>query len=237
VKASKPRGSVSRRRRQSPATPRVVSVRTGPLSQVQQGRKWQERATRKCPVYRALNSGETENRRHSRRSSRRATVAGRSVGEGGNHWRPTESCASVQDLSLRFSKAQSGRSAQRASDLPIVLSAMVRLEIVGAPEGRESEQPSRASQSMKAAITGDPQSRTRPYRTSLSGSARPKVAGARNAQVPVYRARGRESLCPSRLGSHRITQTVGCGGHRTVALRRVQGRLRARRGHGSSGSS
>jgi hypothetical protein len=229
-----------------------VRVRTGPLSQVQQGPKWQERATRKCPVYRALNSGETENRRHSRRSSRRATVAGRSVGESGNHWRPTESyasvqdlslrfskvqsgrsaqrasalsivlsavvrleaigdsrrpqrrdaiagrsvgesgthqqraesCASVQDLSLKFSKVQSGRSAQRASALSIVLSALVRLEIVGALDGREGEQPSRVGQSAKAALTGNAQGRERPYRTSLSGSARPKVAGARNAQVP-----------------------------------------------------
>jgi hypothetical protein len=120
----------------------------------------------------------------SGRPQRRATIAGRSVGESGTHQQRAESYASVQDLSLRFSKAQSGRSAQRASALSIVLSTVVRLEIVGSLDGRDGEQPSRVGQSAKAAITGDPQSRARPYRTSLSGSARSKVAGARNAQVP-----------------------------------------------------
>jgi hypothetical protein len=114
----------------------------------------------------------------------RAAVAGRSVGEGATHQQSTESFASVQDLSLRFSKAESGRSAQRASALFIVLSAMVRLEIVGALDGRKGEQLSRAGQSAKAVLTNNAQSRARPYRTSLSGSARRKSAGARNAESP-----------------------------------------------------
>jgi hypothetical protein len=58
-----------------------VHVRTGPLSQVQQGPKWQERATRKCPVYRALSSGEAGSRRRfgetAKASTRRGPVSRR----------------------------------------------------------------------------------------------------------------------------------------------------------------
>jgi hypothetical protein len=50
--------------------------------------------------------------------------------------------------------------AQRASAVPIVLSELVRLEVVGAPECRESERLSRSGPSAKAVITDSPQNRT-----------------------------------------------------------------------------
>jgi hypothetical protein len=40
----------------------VVTVRAGLLSQTRAGEKWQERATRKCPIHRAPNIHEAESR-------------------------------------------------------------------------------------------------------------------------------------------------------------------------------
>ena len=53
VWASSCRNPANRRRQHSPATRRVVRVRTGLLSQILQGEKRQERATRTCRIYRA----------------------------------------------------------------------------------------------------------------------------------------------------------------------------------------
>ena len=69
--------------------------------------------------------------------------------------------------SLAGSVGRKWRCAQCASALSIVLSAMVRPEVVGAPEGREDERLSRVTQSAKAAATGSPQSRARLYKAFL----------------------------------------------------------------------
>ncbi len=109
----------------------------------------------------------------------RPPLIGVAVVKTGNRWRSGESCAFSQDFSLSFAKAESGRSAQPASALFIVLSAVMKLEIVGTLEGREGERLSRVGPSAKAALTGNAQSRARPYRTSLSDYPGWKVAGAR----------------------------------------------------------
>jgi hypothetical protein len=110
---------VHRRRWQSLAARRVVRVRTGLLSQVVQGEKRQARATRKCPVYRALSGGEAGKHQRFGQAVRPTTVAGQPIAKGGNHRQPTESCASVQDFSLKLSRAESSRSAHL--DLPELL--------------------------------------------------------------------------------------------------------------------
>jgi hypothetical protein len=53
------------------------------------------------------------------------------------------------------------RRTQRASALFVVLSAVVSLEVIGTPEGREGERLSRVGPSVKTGVTANTPSRTR----------------------------------------------------------------------------
>ena len=159
------------------------------------------------PVRRVAKAGSCREPRHLRRR------------KSSPH---SESFTFVQGFSLSLPSADTGRRAKRESALHILLSAAVRLEVGGSPEGHEGELPSRAGPSAKSEAVASSQSRERrkplpEARVASQSPNRPDIQRDAEYRFGLRRTLGQYTCSGSWLRPLPAAGTLRCMKYRPVA--------------------